>query len=466
MAWFADRPGRSPGDKLRAARIAALCTLTVALAPLFGAALALSGFVGVGVAAFALLETFTLPLVLLRRGGGIELAGHLACALGAVTTLAVAGSTTGPLGPSVMPLLLLPVAATMFVGSRAGWGWLAVVAVALAGFACVDLRPWSARVVALDPQVRALATSSVLLSVGAILQGSIASMVQLEERRRQQLDAAVDQLEHKVDERTLALRHEVEERRRAEEDALRSTRAKSRFLANMSHELRTPLNAILGYTDLVEEALEDRADVRADLGRVRNAAGHLLRLIEDVLDLARVEQGGVELRLAEVEVRRAVVTAGEGVSPQLHERGNHLHTDPVDAGLVAWADPDRVRQILLNLLSNANKFTDGGEIRLSARGVDTGVELGVTDSGAGIAEVDRERIFERFVQADDSSTRRAGGAGLGLSISRELARRMGGDLVVSSEVGVGSTFTLRLPARPPGDHGTGVAGLTRSPTGV
>jgi signal transduction histidine kinase len=225
---------------------------------------------------------------------------------------------------------------------------------------------------------------------------------------------------------------------------------KSQFLANMSHELRTPLNAIIGLTEMMytnparfgtEKAMEP-------LQRVHRAGTHLLGLINQVLDLSKIEAGKLELSPESVNLAR-LIDEVIGTARQLAEQNkNRLVVEaPDDLGLLT-ADPMRLRQILLNLLSNACKFTKHGEVALRARRVvdgRDGVELAVSDTGIGMTPEQQTRLFEEFTQADASTAQRFGGTGLGLAITRKLARLMGGDVTVTSEPGKGSVFTVRLP---------------------
>jgi PAS domain S-box-containing protein len=267
---------------------------------------------------------------------------------------------------------------------------------------------------------------------------------------------------------------DVTEQRQARAEAEAASRAKSQFLATMSHELRTPLNAIGGHVQLVEMGIHGPvtpAQLEA-LARVVRAQRHLLGLINDVLNLARIEAGRVEYRLADVPAADLVADVTGLVESQLAAKGLAFAVDlPDDAAepaspvLVARADREKAAQVLLNLLSNAVKFTPaGGRVSLEGRagedaaGVST-VELAVRDTGVGIAADQLARIFEPFVQVDGALTRAHEGTGLGLAISRDLARGMGGDVLVRSEAGRGSVFTLVLPrVLPPdleGDRRTG-----------
>jgi signal transduction histidine kinase len=230
--------------------------------------------------------------------------------------------------------------------------------------------------------------------------------------------------------------------------ALAASEAKSAFLATISHELRTPLNAIIGYQSLLKEGIDgalNEAQLK-QLSRIRSSADHLLELIDEVLTYSRVEAGKEVLRQDELRLRPLIEEAVVMVMPEAEAKGLSVRVDVPDAQL--HTDAGKLRQILLNLLSNAVKFTDRGEVSVRATESEDRIEVGVIDTGIGIARENLERIFEPFWQVEQSSTRRAGGTGLGLSVSRSLARLLGGDVGVESKLGEGSTFTLTLPVRP------------------
>lgn len=244
----------------------------------------------------------------------------------------------------------------------------------------------------------------------------------------------------------------------ARDQALDASRAKSAFLANMSHELRTPLNAILGYSEmLVEEAEEiERPDMVADLGRVQGAGRHLLQLINGILDLSKIEAGRMELYVETLSVPRLVDQVVETIQPLANRRQNTLKVHLDGEVTHMRSDLTKVRQALFNLLSNACKFTENGEVRLhvSVRTLPAQddeeepremVVFRVEDSGIGMSEDQMARLFQEFTQADSSTTRRYGGTGLGLAISQRFARMMGGDITVDSVEGLGSNFELTVP---------------------
>ncbi len=252
---------------------------------------------------------------------------------------------------------------------------------------------------------------------------------------------------------------DVTERKRAEQlekekqAADIANQAKSAFLANMSHELRTPLNAILGYSEMLQEEAEDRGqpDFLPDLGKIHAAGTHLLELINAVLDISKIEAGKMDLYLETFSVAKVVQDVSAIILPLTQKNGNKLVTRVADDAGAMYADLTKVRQSLFNLLSNASKFTHNGTVTMDiAR--ETAADgdwmlFHVSDSGIGMTQEQIEKLFEAFTQADSSTTRKFGGTGLGLAISRRFCRMMGGDITVESEMGKGSTFTVRLPTR-------------------
>ncbi len=257
--------------------------------------------------------------------------------------------------------------------------------------------------------------------------------------RRRQYDVRDHLVERKgLLERERAARHQAEE----------ANHAKSEFLAMMSHELRTPLNAIGGYAQLMEMGLRGpiTPEQREDLERIERSQRHLLGLINDVLNFAKLEAGRVQFFIARVPMNELLLGVEALVLPQLHAKGLR-YVDAGDCGNMAvHADEEKARQVLINLLSNAIKFTPaGGQVRVACTEDEEQVRIIVSDSGVGIPPDRLDAIFEPFVQVDRGLTSRQEGTGLGLAISRDLARHMGGDLTATSIAGVGSNFTLSLP---------------------
>ncbi|MDH3599205.1 MAG: ATP-binding protein [Candidatus Tectomicrobia bacterium] len=245
---------------------------------------------------------------------------------------------------------------------------------------------------------------------------------------------------------TLAKRMEqAEELRRAKEAAEEANRAKSAFLANMSHELLTPLNHIIGFTRIVMRQSKDVLPAKQydNLGKVLGSAERLSELINDILDLSKIEANQVEVRPVSFDLEPLVDRCLNTV------KNEHLKlVKVIEANLpMLWTDQDKLKHILTNMLSNAVKFTDEGTVTVTARRQDGELVLAVADTGIGISEDVLEHIFDTFRQVDNSTTRRFGGSGLGLSISRHLARLLGGEMTVQSRVGTGSTFTVTLPLR-------------------
>ena len=259
--------------------------------------------------------------------------------------------------------------------------------------------------------------------------------------RLQQLN---DHLEELVEQRTTELAA-------ARDEAIRASKAKSDFLASMSHELRTPLNAIIGYSEMLLEESEDlvRRELRPDLENIRGAGRHLLGLINDILDLSKIEAGKIDVFVETFDVIALLDDVRTTVQPLVAKNGNTFTLDCGKQLGELRSDQTKVRQILLNLLSNAAKFTTEGQITLSARrtrmDAGHGVEFEVSDRGIGMTPEQLTGLFQPFSQADASTTRKYGGTGLGLAITRHLCRILGGDVIVDSKFGEGSTFKVTIP---------------------
>jgi CheY-like chemotaxis protein/nitrogen-specific signal transduction histidine kinase len=242
----------------------------------------------------------------------------------------------------------------------------------------------------------------------------------------------------------------------AREDALEASQAKSKFLANMSHELRTPLNAIIGYAEMLEEEAEmDGLDAYTDdIKRILGAGKHLLSLINDILDLSKIEAGRIELFIEEFSVSEMLDNVISTTDSLIRKNDNEFELECNCGDLIIRSDLTRTRQILYNLLSNAAKFTSNGKVSLicdceeDAQGDEPPMlRFTIRDSGIGMTKDQLAQLFEEFSQADASITKRFQGTGLGLAISKRLAIMLGGDITVESAEGIGSTFTLRIPSR-------------------
>ena len=274
------------------------------------------------------------------------------------------------------------------------------------------------------------------------------SLLQIQARQLENQKNQAKELAHELALTNEELRAAISEAKKAWSAADIANRSKAEFLAVMSHELRTPLNSIGGYVDLLEMELHGplTETQRSDLGRIRRSQQHLLAIITDILNFTRLEATEVHFDIIEVPLR-ALVGDLEGVVDSLaRAKSLRYQCDLPSGGIFVRTDPDKLRQILINLLSNAVKFTpEGGKIRVSTSIVVNNVFIHVHDTGPGIPRDKQQLIFEPFVQLDRGLTRTTEGTGLGLAISRGLARGMGADLSVKSELGKGSTFTLTLP---------------------
>ena len=256
-------------------------------------------------------------------------------------------------------------------------------------------------------------------------------------------------LESQVAKRTEELEQKTAELEQANIDLKKLDELRSTFLANMSHELRTPLNSIIGYTELLLDRIDGDITVEQEnsLTKVHNNAKNLLNLINEILDMSRIESGRVELDLREIDVRDIIQTTVSSLEPMINKKALIISTDFDENLPLAYADPDRVRQVITNLLSNAIKFTSEGQIILSARHSPKtqGIEICVSDTGMGIREEDLGKLFDMFTPLDISATRPHGGVGLGLSICKRLVEMQNGNIWVESKYGEGSKFYFTLP---------------------
>ncbi|GEM_PF-1148048 len=260
-------------------------------------------------------------------------------------------------------------------------------------------------------------------------------------------------LEEKVAERTDELSLALKELAVRRDEALEASKTKSLFLANMSHELRTPLNAIIGYSEMLEEEADDFGyeDIVPDLQKIQKAGTHLLALINDILDISKIEAGKIDLYTEDFNFEMLMDEMTTTIHPLIQEKNNQLVVESAQPVGTIHSDMTKMRQIVFNLLSNAAKFTEEGTITIKVETEklkdNEWLEISVTDTGIGMTPEQAAGVFDEFTQADSSTTRKYGGTGLGLPISRHFTQMMGGDISVTSEPNVGSTFKVRIPKR-------------------
>ncbi len=290
--------------------------------------------------------------------------------------------------------------------------------------------------------------------IGELIDG-FNSMIGEIDRAEQELRTLNDNLEERVAERSQAAEEraealiESEKRlRHAKELAEQASQTKSAFLANMSHELRTPLNAIIGYSEMLEEELAETGakEHLKDVSKINAAGRHLLSVISDILDLSKIEAGRVQVDPEYFDLRTLMEQVAATVEPIAAKKSNRL-TISVSEKIPMYSDQTKIRQVLMNLLSNACKFTEFGTVSLSARRESAWVTVEVRDTGIGIKPESIDRIFEPFAQAEASTARKYGGTGLGLPISLKFCQLLGGNLTAEKGSGKGTTFTMRIPAK-------------------
>lgn len=266
------------------------------------------------------------------------------------------------------------------------------------------------------------------------------SMLDAIDDRDKQLREQNDHLESLVDHRTRELVI-------ARDEALDASKQKSMFLANISHELRTPLQSIIGYSDIMQEALEDEGleEFNLDLERINYNAHHLLGLINSILDLSKIESGKSTLNLSETDIKEVLKQAESAAGPIVTKNGNQFTIDTKGLGRKVVLDQQKLLQIIINLLGNAGKFTEQGSVTLSAELEENLLSIHIKDTGVGIEKAAQEYIFTPFRQVDGSFTRKFEGTGLGLSICKYFCEMMGGKIMLESELGKGSTFSVYIP---------------------
>jgi len=280
------------------------------------------------------------------------------------------------------------------------------------------------------------------------------------ERLYDELKMSSSLLEQRITEATVDLAEQNQRLQWQSRELEKANRLKSEFLASMSHELRTPINALIGYTSLMIDRIYGEITPKQEEGlhRIQASAQHLLALINDILDLAKIEAGKMPLHLEDVPVASIIAEITQQIEPLVRKKALEFVTEIPASAPVMHTDRTKVKQILLNLLSNAVKFTHAGRIVLRVVPTDDRLRMDIVDTGIGIRPQDLHAIWEDFRQVDQSRTREFGGTGLGLSITRKLVEALGGSIAVESEYGSGSTFAVTLPVRSeaaPSDERTG-----------
>jgi signal transduction histidine kinase len=338
---------------------------------------------------------------------------------------------------------LSPLIAILFHGARESLYWFVALVSAIVLLVVID--PW---LVPLAPPVPGWATLAFFVMNFGVVSGIIyaairyyAALLDAEKAEQVKLN---DMLAVSSGELATALVQLAETNRSLAE----ASRHKSRFLANMSHELRTPLNAIIGYSEMLQEEAQDRRDdtFTQDLKKISGAGKHLLELINEVLDLSKIEAGKMEISPERASVSDVVDQIVLVARPLAVTKQNCLVVEADGVAGTLYTDVTKVRQVVLNLLSNAAKFTQQGTITLAVQAPEEGpITFTVKDTGIGITSAQMGRLFEEFAQAEADTSRKYGGSGLGLALSRKLARMLGGEVLAESRPGEGSTFTFVVP---------------------
>ena len=427
---------RSSLERMRAKLLVLLSVLLMMLGPLVAFGYFRNGEVAYGVAfiLFGLLGASVLGAI--KWLGSTRVSSHLASFALLMATVTGVYALGGAQAMAARWFAIVPVLAAVFGGLRAGGFWLVLSWLVYAGIAFAPsygvVFPTPSEVA--SDQVHQVITMTTFMVTTLFLFG-IGEWIGMwllheQEKTRAELEVALA-------------------------EAVAASEAKNRFLATMSHELRTPLNAIIGYSELLVEEMElDDEDVYIeDALAIRSSGRHLLSMISDILDTTMLESGRAEVRLEEVELKafsEELAKTAEALAKELENCFCFEFSEELDEQMIL-TDPSKLRQILFNLLSNAAKFTKGGEITMRVqRASQDRIRFEVEDTGIGLAAEERGRVWDDFVQIDDSSTREHGGVGLGLALVKRLAVMLEADVELESVQGEGSTFALMLPVQPQG----------------
>jgi signal transduction histidine kinase/CheY-like chemotaxis protein len=406
------------------------------------------GFKGPAVITGTTSAMLWLSPVLLRRSRSVWLVGNYIAGLFWFAITAIVWFAGGARSPVMITLIAVAMLAWLLTQSRWRVAWLALTSCSILGFLLIEKLGIS-NPNTIPPDVVIYLQPVILLAVIAISL-SVVWFFELLKKDAMAVLAESNLAIKKNQKELVRLTHDLST---ARDEAVRASRTKSSFLANMSHELRTPLNAIIGYSELLLEDAEDSGDEESaeDLGKIHSAGEHLLALISDILDLSKIEAGRIEIHPEEFTLSSFLSDVSVTVDPLAAKKNNafELVFDESLGGM--FSDQTRVRQILLNLLSNACKFTHEGTVSLTVEAFAyeerDWLRFAVKDTGIGMTPKQLDKIFDAFTQADHLTSRTYGGTGLGLAISRKLAQMLGGEIHAASEEGEGSTFTLEIPRR-------------------
>lgn len=436
-------------DQLRRARtLVSFCLMLAFWGPFFGLLFLLIGALPKAFGAvLGGLAVGAIPLML-KRTKSLLLSANVLMVCMVIIVLFLGVRDGGHGSPSFLWNLGIPLVGVLLMGPRVGIVWAIVLMLESAVFFAIYKAgvTWPTLVTPASKQLHLFASGAALL-VAIMVLGIL-----YEAAKKEALEH-FHQSNLRLNEALEVLARTNNELKEARDEAQQANEAKSNFIANMSHELRTPMNAIIGYAEMwLEEADEVgvEPELGQDLGKIHRAGKQLLELLNDVLDMSKIEAGKIELSLQHVELAPLLSEIEPTIEPLARKNDNQfvIEYQPDVVGVI-YADPVRLRQILINLLGNACKFTEGGEVHLEVTEAteQAGVLFHVSDTGIGLTQEQIEQLFKRFSQAEKQTAHQYGGTGLGLSISQRFCQLMGGEITVKSTPGEGTCFTVFLPAK-------------------